>query len=114
MNRHLTLLAAAALFAAGPAAAGDTAAPEKAAVCAACHGADGKAVMPIYPHLAGQYSSYIEQALKEYRSGARKNPVMAAQASQLTDAEIHQLALYFSKLPGPLHTPDIHHTAPKR
>jgi len=112
--RHLTrLVALAALVAAGPALAGDMATPEKVTVCAACHGADGKAVMPMYPHLAGQYSNYIEQALKEYRSGARKNPVMAAQAATLTDQEIRQLAEYFSHLPGPLHTPDIHTGANK-
>ena len=82
-------------------------------VCAACHGADGKAVMPIYPHLAGQYANYLEHALREYRSGARKNPVMGAQAATLTDDEIHALAAYFSAQSGPLHTPDVHATAPK-
>ena len=111
MKRSL-MLAAAALFAAGPAMAGD--APEKAAqVCAACHGADGKAVLPMYPHLAGQYSSYLEQALREYRSGARKNAIMGAQAATLTDAEIRALAHYYSAQPGPLHTPDVHAAAPK-
>ncbi len=110
MKRPLILVAA-ALLAAGPAVAGD--APEKAAICAACHGADGKAVLPMYPHLAGQYSSYIEQALREYRAGTRKNPVMGAQAATLTDADIRALAAYYSAQPGPLHTPDVHATAPK-
>lgn len=113
MNRLPMLLAAATLLAAGPAAAADAATPEKVAICAACHGADGKAVLPIYPHLAGQYANYLEHALREYRSGARKNPVMGAQAATLTDAEISALAAYFSAQSGPLHTPDVHATAPK-
>jgi cytochrome c553 len=109
MNRSLLL--AAALLAAGPAVAADTAAPEKAAVCTACHGADGKAVLAIYPHLAGQYASYLEQALREYRAGKRKNPIMGAQAATLTDADIEQLAAYYAAQPGTLHTPNIHGAA---
>jgi cytochrome c553 len=111
--RHAHVLLAVLTLAAAPAAWADPAAPEKAAVCAACHGSDGKATLPIYPHLAGQYSTYLQQALREYRSGARKNPVMGAQAATLTDKEIRQLAEYFSHLPGPLHTPDIHTGAKK-
>jgi len=91
-----------------PALADQAAAPEKAAVCAACHGADGKAPQAIYPHLAGQYANYIEQALKEYRAGTRKNPIMTGQAAALTDGEIRQLAAYFAALPGPLYTPSVH------
>ena len=107
------VLIAVLALAAAPAALADPQAPEKAAVCAACHGADGKAALPIYPHLAGQYSNYIEQALREYRAGTRKNPVMAAQAGSLTDADIRQLAEHFGRMAGPLHTPNIHTGAPK-
>jgi cytochrome c553 len=114
MRTHLTLLAAAsALLAAQPALAGDAAAPEKVAVCVACHGADGKPILPIYPHLAGQYASYLEHSLREYRSGVRKNVIMGAQAATLTDAEIEQLAAHYAAQAGPLHTPDIHSTAPQ-
>jgi cytochrome c553 len=91
------------------AAAADVApTPEKVTVCAACHGADGKAVQPIYPSLAGQYANYLEHALKEYRSGVRKNPIMAGQAAALSDADIHALAVYFSRQPSPLYTPSVH------
>jgi len=106
MNRTL-LMFAAALLAAGPAAAGDAATPEKVTVCAACHGADGKATQPAYPHLAGQYASYLEQALREYRAGTRKNPIMGAQAATLTDTDIEQLSAYYAAQPGSLHTPHI-------
>ena len=83
-------------------------APEKANTCAACHGADGKALQPIYPNLAGQYANYMEQALKEYRAGTRKNAIMAAQAAALSDADIRELAAYYSAQPGPLYTPSAH------
>lgn len=104
--KTLPLFAAAlAMLTAGAATAGT---PEKVATCAACHGADGKAPAPIYPHLAGQYSNYLEQALREYRSGVRKNLIMGPQAKALTDAEIRELAAYFAALPGPLYTPNVH------
>lgn len=94
------------------AATAETAAPEKAAACAACHGEGGaKPIAPNYPILAGQYANYLEHALKEYRAGTRKNPVMSAQAASLTDAEIKALALYFDRYPSTLHTPNVHATA---
>jgi cytochrome c553 len=101
------LLLAGVLGAAAPALAGPPPTPEKVTVCAACHGADGKAMQPIYPHLAGQYANYLEHALRDYRDGKRKNPIMAAQAATLTDAEIRQLAEYFARQVSPLYTPSV-------
>lgn len=108
-NRTLnrTLIAALAAVAL-PAAAADVAVPEKAAVCVACHGEAGaKPIMPAYPVLAGQYANYLEHALREYKTGLRKNPVMSAQAAGLSDAEIKALSKYFEAQPGPLYTPKI-------
>lgn len=86
----------------------DVAAPEKAAVCASCHGEGGaKPIAPNYPVLAGQYRNYLEVALNEYKSGARKNAIMAAQATNLSDADIKALAKYFAAQPGPLYTPSV-------
>lgn len=85
--------------------------PEKVMICAACHGADGKSLQPAYPHLAGQYSNYLERALREYRDGTRKNAIMGAQAKGLSDQDIRQLAEYFAAQPGPLYTPSIQGTA---
>lgn len=113
MRHARALLVVLALAAAPAALAGDAATPEKVTVCAACHGADGKAAQPIYPHLAGQYSNYIEQALKEYRSGKRKNLIMGAQAAGLTDADIRALATYYAAQSSLLHTPSLHGAAPK-
>ena len=78
---------------------------EKAATCAACHGADGNSDTPAqsqYPRLAGQYHDYLARALHEYKSGERKNPIMAGMAAPLSDAEIDALARYFASMPGKL------------
>jgi cytochrome c553 len=53
------------------------------AVCSACHGVVGVSVSDTIPNLAGQKSAYIEAQLKALKDGSRKNPVMAAIASQL-------------------------------
>jgi cytochrome c553 len=79
-------------------------APEKAAVCAACHGKDGVSPSPEFPILAGQHRDYLARALLDYRSGARKNGIMAAQAAQLTDAEIAEISRWYAKQASPLRT----------
>jgi cytochrome c553 len=78
---------------------------EKAQTCAACHGADGLAgtdAQSQYPRLAGQYHDYLARALHEYKSGERKNPIMAGFAGTLSDAEIDALARYFAEMPSKL------------
>ncbi|WP_223788448.1 c-type cytochrome [Marinicella meishanensis] len=67
-------------------------------VCATCHGMDGVGIDDTYPKLAGQYADYMEQALKDYRSGNRKNAIMAGFAATLTDEDIANLAKYYSTL----------------
>ncbi len=96
------------MFALNAQAAGDAKAGEqKAATCAACHGANGVSEIPTNPILAGQYVSYLEHALKSYRSGERQNAIMAGFASQLSDQDIEDLAAWFSSQPGPLQTAPI-------
>ena len=87
-----------------PAAAAGGTAPEKAAVCAACHGADGVSPSPEFPVLAGQHRDYLVRALHDYQSGARANPIMGAQAATLTPAEIDALTRWFAAQSGPIHT----------
>ena len=85
--------------------AGDAVAgKEKSATCSACHGAEGVSSDVNNPILAGQYSSYLEHALKSYRDGSRKNAIMSGFASALSDEDIADLAAYYSSLPGPLKT----------
>jgi len=71
-------------------------APKAAQTCIACHGNDGIGILPEYPNLTGQHADYIEHSLKAYRSGQRKNAVMAGMAAALTDADIRELARYYS------------------
>ena len=108
MNMTRTLVLALATFAMPTLAATEIAKPEKAATCAACHGEIGVSAIGMYPTLAGQYANYLEHSLKDYRSGARKNALMGAQAANLSDAEIRQLAKWYSVQQGPLYTPSVH------
>jgi cytochrome c553 len=72
-------------------------------VCAACHGKDFvKSIDPTYPTLAGQYEDYLEKALRDYKSGARKNPIMNGIAKPLSASDIRNVSSYLSGLPGPL------------
>lgn len=82
-------------------AAGDPArGKQKAAVCAACHGADGNSTIPGNPVLAGQYADYLVYALQGYKSGERKNPIMAGFATGLSDQDMEDLAAWFSSQKG--------------
>ena len=75
-----------------------------AQVCAACHGAEGnKPSAPDQPVLAGQYPDYLVQALSDYKSGKRNNPIMKGFASQLSKQDMEDLAAWFSTQPTPLH-----------
>jgi len=84
-------------------AAGDAAAGKgKAAVCGACHGANGVATIPSYPNLAGQKADYIVLQLKAFKSGERKgaqSAIMAPMAANLSEQDMMDLAAYFSSLP---------------
>lgn len=79
---------------AGDAAAGKT----KAASCAGCHGAAGISNNPMWPNLAGQKAGYLVKSLKAYRDGTRTDPMMGAMAKPLSDADIDNLAAYYSGL----------------
>jgi len=72
----------------------------RAASCAACHGAQGISVNPMYPSLAGQDESSLRSALLAYRDGERVNNLMSPQARALSDQDISLLAAYFAALPA--------------
>ena len=100
---HRALLLAAALAFAVPLAhAADVGAGQAKAkeICQACHGLDGNSATPDYPKLAGQYPDYLSKALRDYKSGARKNPIMAGFAGALTDKDIENLAAYYASQPA--------------
>lgn len=81
-------------------AADPEAGKEKSRPCAACHGADGNSATGDFPRLAGQHHDYLVKALKDYKSGARKNAIMAPQVANLTMRDIEDLAAYFSDQQG--------------
>lgn len=74
------------------------------AVCQACHGTDGNSQSTDYPKLGGQYPDYLAKALRDYKSGARKNAIMAAFAGTLSIADIDNVAAYYAAQPAVLVT----------
>lgn len=69
---------------------------EKAAVCAGCHGADGNAINPQLPKLAGQHASYIVRQLKLFEAGKRRGPIMASVVGLLAEQDMKDLAAYYA------------------
>lgn len=101
MKKLFLPAAALTLLLSAPAIAGDPAAGQVLSKpCAACHGADGNSASAEFPRLAGQHEDYLIRALKDYQSGARKNPIMAPMAANLTPRDIDDLAAYFSNQKG--------------
>jgi cytochrome c553 len=93
----IALTVAAPALSAGDPAAGKT----KAGTCAACHGEAGaKPIMPVYPILAGQHADYLARAINDYKTGVRKDPVMAGMAATLNDQDIADLSAYFAGQKG--------------
>jgi cytochrome c553 len=76
-----------------------------AAVCIACHGADGNSVIPANPKLNGQHAEYLVKQLVDYTKpatakDARVNAVMTGFATTLSaDDKRHVAAWYASQKP---------------
>ena len=66
------------------------------AACAACHGADGNSGTPVNPKLAQQHPEYLVKQLQEFKAGIRKNAVMQGFASQLSDADMKNIAAWLA------------------
>ena len=47
--------------------------------------------------LAGQYADYIVQALRDYKSGKRKNPVMAGMIAQVDEGDFEAIGEFFAE-----------------
>jgi cytochrome c553 len=73
-----------------------TAAPAKAEVCAACHGAGGKSVQPQFPVLAGQTARYLYLQLRDYQEGRRSHELMTPIVVGLSRDEMRELSDYFA------------------
>jgi cytochrome c553 len=72
----------------------------KAAVCAACHGANGNSTNPEWPSLAGLGADYIAEQLKNFKDGKRANPVMMPMAASLSPDDMADIGAYFDSLPN--------------
>ena len=70
----------------------------KAAACAVCHGQTGMSALPNAPNLAGQPAIYVEEQLRNYRSGKRPHEVMSVVARPLSDADIEDLAAWYAAI----------------
>jgi cytochrome c553 len=102
MVRHaLAALALVAVSAPALAAKGDPEAGKaKSTPCKACHGEAGISASPEFPKLAGQHADYMVVALRHYKLGKRKNPIMAGQVANLSETDMRDLAAYYATLPG--------------
>ncbi len=111
----LLMAAAMAVSAASAQAAGEASAPKSAqpakpdlvkgeasyaAVCAACHGADGNSTIAANPKLAQQHPEYLVKQLQEFKSGKRANPVMQGMAAMLSDDDMRNVAAWLASKPA--------------
>lgn len=64
--------------------------------CMACHGPQGNSQVPTIPSLAGQPRVFIENQLVLIREGLREVPQMKGLLDGVKDADIVQMAAYFS------------------
>lgn len=96
MSQFIALLVVAVVLAAADVRADAAAGEAKAAVCAACHGERGNSRNPEWPKLAGQHPNYLAQQLRDFKSGTRKNEVMSPMAAPLSEADITDIAEFYS------------------
>lgn len=75
-----------------------------AAVCVACHNADGNSTIPVNPKLAGQHNKYLLKQLKEFKLAAdsggkqgRANAIMQGQVAALSEQDMQDLSAWFSE-----------------
>jgi cytochrome c553 len=106
--RAVIALAWLAWAGAPPAYANAAAGEAKAQACFACHGPGGNSSTSIFPSLAGQPKQFIMLELFQFREGKRKNDLMSPIAAPLSNADLTDLADYFSGqaiTPGTVQTP---------
>lgn len=93
----VSMMVSSAYAAADTKSSGDAEAGKaKSASCAACHGADGNSVNPVWPKLAGQHEDYMVKQLLYFHSGERVNDTMKGMVEGLSEQDAQDLAAYFS------------------
>ncbi len=85
------------LLGTGSVQAADAEAGKKKSVkCVVCHGVDGNSPMPMFPKLAGQLTSYLQNQLHDFKSKKRVNPIMNKIAETLSEEDIADMSAYYS------------------
>jgi cytochrome c553 len=97
LSASVAILVLFAAFGIAHAAGDPEAGKAKAATCAGCHGANGEGVAP-NPPLAGLSEDQIVQALQDYKSGKRANPLMKSLAGTLSDQDMANIGAYYASL----------------
>jgi len=67
-----------------------------AAVCAACHGADGNSAIPANPRLAQQHPEYLQKQLAEFKSGKRASPVMKGFVATMSESDMANISYWLA------------------
>ena len=96
--KKLVITFVAATLSFGAVAGDPVAGKAKSMTCAGCHGINGISNNGMWPNLAGQKEPYLDSQLKQFRDGKRNNAMMTAMAKGLSDADIANLAAYYSSL----------------
>jgi cytochrome c553 len=96
VTAFFALVLLSAFFSNANAAPDAVAGERKAAACFACHGSDGNSSNALYPSLAAQTPLYIYYQLLQFREGRRTNEQMTPFAAKLTDADMKDIAAFFS------------------
>lgn len=64
------------------------------AVCVSCHGAEGNSAIAVNPKLSQQHPEYLVKQLQEFKVGKRKNPIMQAIASALSEDDMKNISYW--------------------
>ncbi|BDX18051.1 MAG: cytochrome c4 [Pseudomonadales bacterium] len=78
----------------------------KAAVCGACHGADGNSAAPNFPKLAGQGERYLLKQITDIKEGRRNVIEMTGILDGMSEQDMADLAAYYASQTGTLGVAD--------
>jgi cytochrome c553 len=100
LNRMISRgIVLAAVLCASPALAQNIA--EKVAICAGCHGENGKPIDKTIPVIWGQQAGYIYIQLRDFKRGDRHYEPMQPIGSSFEKDEMLAIAEYFAQKPWP-------------
>jgi cytochrome c553 len=67
--------------------------------CSGCHGMDGRGEAGDIPNLAAQPTDYLIESLNAYREGRRHHAALQNMTADMSEADIRNIAGYYSSLP---------------